>query len=96
MYSKLRSKVYLHSRYLELLATEKGNYDAGQVMKSLSVLEDLCPTRHEYTSLCYLLTRAHLTHHPAYASWSRYLTRLQCFQEIKTSLFQQETRSATG
>ena len=44
-------------RYLELLATEKGSYDAGAVMKRLSVLEELIPTRHEYTALCYLLTK---------------------------------------
>ena len=82
-----------HLRYLELLATERGSYDAAQVMKSLSVLEEMCPTRHEYTALCYLLTRPHLKQHPTYSSWTHYQSRLECFEAVNSSLLVKQGQS---
>eukprot|EP00116_Pleurobrachia_bachei_P009457 sb/3469719/ len=79
-------------RYLELLATEQNSYDPGLVMKSLTLLEDLCPTRHEYTGLCYLLTRPRLCQHPAYANWTHYESRLECFQLVYNQFFSSNSK----
>lgn len=80
--------VYRH-KYLELLCIRSEsapapNYDytVDEVVKCLSTLEQLCPSKDEYNNLCLLLTLSRLSDHPEYLNWNPSNARVQCFAEV--------------
>lgn len=86
--AQFRYAVYRH-KYLELLcvrADAAPGCDVGtvdEVVRCLSDLEAVCPTREEYNRLCLLLTTQRLTDHPEFAGWNPSSARVQCFSEIR-------------
>lgn len=79
----------LRQKYIELLCIkcEAGlvaNVDAAvdEVVKVLSDLENLCPSKEVYSHLCLLLTLPKLSDHADYHDWNPSNGRVGCFQEI--------------
>lgn len=79
----------LRQKYIELLCikSEAGliaNVDAAveEVVKVLSDLEKLCPSREIYNHLCLLLTLPKLIDHADYHDWNPSSARVRCFQDI--------------
>lgn len=52
------------------------------IMANLQRLEQLCPTKEDYSNLCYLLTLPSLTAHSKYRNWDVHSARLSCFYFI--------------
>lgn len=79
----------LRQKYIELLCikSEAGpiaNVDSAveEVVKVLSDLEKLCPSREVYNHLCLLLTLPKLVDHADYHDWNPSSARVRCFQDI--------------
>lgn len=79
----------LRQKYVELLCikSEAGliaNVDTAveEVVKVLSDLEKLCPSREIYNHLCLLLTLPKLIDHADYQDWNPSSARVRCFQDI--------------
>ncbi|XP_043287046.1 WD repeat-containing protein 47 isoform X2 [Venturia canescens] len=84
----------LRHKYVELLcikseanlivAGTNGSVDNAveEVVKVLSDLEKVAPTKDEYSSLCLLLTLPRLTDHLQYKDWNPSNARVQCFREV--------------
>ena len=53
-----------------------------QVVSCLTALEELCPSRKEYDTLCFLLTQPTLASDPNYSDWNPSSARLRCFSEV--------------
>ncbi|XP_032681473.1 WD repeat-containing protein 47 isoform X7 [Odontomachus brunneus] len=53
-----------------------------EVVKVLSDLEKVAPSKEEYSSLCLLLTLPRLTDHLQYKDWNPSNARVQCFREV--------------
>jgi len=54
-----------------------------EVVRCLSELEPVCPSRDDYNRLCLLLTSSRLSDHPEYAGWNPSSARVQCFMEVQ-------------
>ncbi|KAK0181101.1 hypothetical protein PV327_003413 [Microctonus hyperodae] len=83
----------LRHKYVELLCIKSeaniiggnnGNVDNAveEVVKVLSDLEKVAPSKEEYSSLCLLLTLPRLTDHLQYKDWNPSNARVQCFREV--------------
>ncbi|KAH0535639.1 hypothetical protein KQX54_017869 [Cotesia glomerata] len=83
----------LRHKYVELLCIKsEANIIAGangsvdnaveEVVKVLSDLEKVAPSKEEYSSLCLLLTLPRLTDHLQYKDWNPSNARVQCFREV--------------
>ncbi|XP_051172143.1 WD repeat-containing protein 47 isoform X2 [Leptopilina boulardi] len=84
----------LRHKYVELLCIKSeanviitgtnGSVDNAveEVVKVLSDLEKVAPTKDEYSSLCLLLTLPRLTDHLQYKDWNPSNARVQCFREV--------------
>ncbi|XP_043493865.1 WD repeat-containing protein 47 isoform X1 [Polistes fuscatus] len=84
----------LRHKYVELLcikseanliaAGTNGSVDNAveEVVKVLSDLEKVAPTKEEYSSFCLLLTLPRLTDHLQYKDWNPSNARVQCFREV--------------
>ena len=74
-------------KYLELLCIKSEpnvlqNYEftVDEVVKTLNSLENLCPTKEDYSNLCLLLTLPKLSDHSDYHSWNPSNARVECFR----------------
>ncbi|XP_063987133.1 WD repeat-containing protein 47 isoform X2 [Diachasmimorpha longicaudata] len=83
----------LRHKYVELLCIKSeanvisganGSVDNAveEVVKVLSDLEKVAPSKEEYSSLCLLLTLPRLTDHLQYKDWNPSNARVQCFREV--------------
>lgn len=83
----------LRHKYVELLCIKsEANIVAGtdgsvdtaveEVVKVLSDLEKVAPTKEEYSNLCLLLTLPRLTDHLQFKDWNPSNGRIQCFREV--------------
>uniref|UniRef100_A0A1A8JC11 WD repeat domain 47 n=1 Tax=Nothobranchius kuhntae TaxID=321403 RepID=A0A1A8JC11_NOTKU len=52
-----------------------------EAVKCLHCLEEFCPTKEDYSTLCLLLTLPRLTHHAEYKDWNPSTARVHCFEE---------------
>ncbi|KAG7514780.1 WD repeat-containing protein 47-like [Solea senegalensis] len=55
-----------------------------EAVKCLHNLEDLCPSKDDYSKLCLLLTLPRLTHHAEFKDWNPSTARVHCFEEACT------------
>ncbi|XP_070176577.1 WD repeat-containing protein 47-like isoform X2 [Littorina saxatilis] len=81
--------VIMKHKYLELLCIKSEpnimqNYDVtvDEVVKCLNGLESLCPTKEEYSNLCFLLSLPKLSDHIDYQNWNPSNARVTCFKEV--------------
>uniref|UniRef100_A0A8C5DND8 WD repeat-containing protein 47-like n=1 Tax=Gouania willdenowi TaxID=441366 RepID=A0A8C5DND8_GOUWI len=52
-----------------------------EAVKCLHILEEFCPTKEDYSTLCLLLTLPRLTHHAEFKDWNPSTARVHCFEE---------------
>uniref|UniRef100_A0A3B5L428 CTLH domain-containing protein n=1 Tax=Xiphophorus couchianus TaxID=32473 RepID=A0A3B5L428_9TELE len=52
-----------------------------EAVRCLHCLEELCPTKEDYSKLCLLLTLPRLTHHAEFKDWNPSSARVHCFEE---------------
>lgn len=83
--------IILKHKYVELLCikSEAGALTGGsvesavdEVVKVLSELEKVAPSKEEYSSLCLLLTLPRLTDHLQYKNWNPSNARVLCFRDV--------------
>ncbi|CAK6968798.1 WD repeat-containing protein 47-like [Scomber scombrus] len=55
-----------------------------EAVKCLHSLEELCPSKDDYSKLCLLLTLPRLTHHAEFKDWNPSTARVHCFDEACT------------
>ncbi|XP_041986205.1 WD repeat-containing protein 47 isoform X1 [Aricia agestis] len=79
----------LRHKYIELLCirSEIKAYNnveniVDEVVKVLSELEKLAPSKEEYSNLCLLLTLPSITDHAQFKQWNPSNARVQCFREV--------------
>ncbi|VVC94342.1 unnamed protein product [Leptidea sinapis] len=79
----------LRHKYIELLCirSEIKAYNnveniVNEVVKVLSDLEKLAPSKEEYSNLCLLLTLPSITDHAQFKKWNPSNARVQCFREV--------------
>ena len=53
-----------------------------EVVKCVNALEELSPSRTEYSDLCLLLTLSRLSDHADYRNWNPSVGRSQCFKKV--------------
>lgn len=86
--SKKFKYLILKQKFLELLSLKShivGKQAANSiedVMKTLNVLEENCPTKEEYSNLCWLLTVPNLSERNEFKDWTLDNSRLKCFTAI--------------
>jgi hypothetical protein len=51
-------------------------------VKCLNQLEEVCPSKEEYSNLCFLLSLSKLADHIDYQNWNPSNGRVQCFKEL--------------
>ncbi|XP_067661684.1 WD repeat-containing protein 47-like isoform X1 [Haliotis asinina] len=76
-------------KYLELLCIKSEpnvmqNYEftVEEVVKCLNSLEEFCPSKEEYSNLCFLLSLPKLSDHVEFQNWNPSNARVQCFNDI--------------
>lgn len=76
-------------KYIELLCIRSEvnslqNIDVAveEVVQCLGELEQFCPSREDYNSLCLLLTLPRLSDHLDYKNWNPSNARNQCFKAV--------------
>lgn len=52
-----------------------------EAVKCLHSLEEISPTKEDYSKLCLLLTLPRLTHHAEFKDWNPSTARVHCFEE---------------
>lgn len=79
----------LRHKYIELLcirseikAYNNVEHIVDEVVKVLSDLEKLAPSKEEYSNLCLLLTLPSITDHAQFKKWNPSNARVQCFREV--------------
>ncbi|XP_045509368.1 WD repeat-containing protein 47 isoform X1 [Colias croceus] len=79
----------LRHKYIELLCirSEIKAYNnveniVDEVVKVLSELEKVAPSKEEYSNLCLLLTLPSITDHAQFKKWNPSNARVQCFREV--------------
>uniref|UniRef100_A0A3Q3JK40 Uncharacterized protein n=1 Tax=Monopterus albus TaxID=43700 RepID=A0A3Q3JK40_MONAL len=55
-----------------------------EAVKCLHSLEEICPSKEDYSKLCLLLTLPRLTHHAEFKDWNPSTARVHCFEEACT------------
>ena len=80
--------IIMKHKYLELLCIKSEpnvmqNYEftVEEVVKCLNVLENICPSKEEYSNLCFLLSLPRLSDHADYQNWNPSNARVQCFND---------------
>lgn len=80
--------IILRHKYIELLCM-KSEFKAYNVQKIindivevLTKIQELSPTKEEYSYLCLLLSLPNITEHAKYRNWNPSNARVQCFREI--------------
>ena len=63
-------------------STGRENKRLQNIVGHLQQLEQLCPTKEDYSNLCYLLTVPSFTAHSKYSNWSMHSARLECFYTV--------------
>ncbi|XP_064649025.1 WD repeat-containing protein 47-like isoform X2 [Lineus longissimus] len=72
-------------KYLELLCIKaegplpNNDFTVEEVVKCLNALEQYCPNKEEYSTLCLLLTLPKLSDHAQYQNWNPSNARVECF-----------------
>ncbi|ESO85934.1 hypothetical protein LOTGIDRAFT_130238 [Lottia gigantea] len=81
--------IIMKHKYLELLCIKSDpnvmqNYEftVDEVVKCLNSLEELCPSKEEYSNLCFLLSLPKLSDHIEYQNWNPSNARVECFKDI--------------
>ena len=83
--SKQFKYLILKQKFLELLSLKShivGKQAANSiedVMKTLNLLEESCPSKEEYSNLCWLLTVPNLNERSEFKDWTLDNSRLKCF-----------------
>ncbi len=79
----------LKHKFLELLCIKQepgpmqnSEFTVDEVVKCLNSLEDLCPSKEDYSNLCLLLTLPRLSDHIEYQNWNPSNARVQCWKDI--------------
>ncbi|GBP93243.1 WD repeat-containing protein 47 [Eumeta japonica] len=79
----------LRHKYIELLCIKSeikayNNVEniVEEIVKVLSQLERLAPSKEEYSNLCLLLTLPSITDHAQFKKWNPSNARVQCFREV--------------
>ena len=86
--SKQFKYLILKQKFLELLSLKShivGKQAANSiedVMKTLNLLEENCPSKEEYSNLCWLLTVPNLSERSEFKNWTLDNSRLKCFTAI--------------
>ncbi|KAL1130969.1 hypothetical protein AAG570_012210 [Ranatra chinensis] len=85
--------IVLKHKYVELLCIKSeagaltgsgGSVDSAveEVVKVLSELEKVSPSKEDYSNMCLLLTLPRLTDHLQYKDWNPSNARVQCFRDV--------------
>jgi WD40 repeat protein len=75
-------------RFLEMLAIrpdlgrKRDDFDVESILSILGRIETSCPSREEYTALCFLLTLQKLDDHPQYRKWDSMTARMELFGKL--------------
>ena len=75
-------------RFLEMLAIrpdlegKSDDFDVENILSVLGRIETSCPSREEYTALCFLLTLQKLVDHPQYRKWDSMNARMELFGKL--------------
>ena len=86
--SKQFKYLILKQKFLELLSLKShivGKQAANSiedVMKTLNLLEENCPSKEEYSNLCWLLTVPNLNERSEFKNWTLDNSRLKCFTAV--------------
>jgi len=78
----------LKQKFLELLSLKshvvgrQAAHSIEDVMKTLNLLEENCPTKEEYSNLCWLLTVPNLSERSEFKNWTLDNSRLKCFTAV--------------
>lgn len=78
----------LKQKFMEVLYFKSGfggnstSYSIEDLIKCLNHLEEDCPSKAEYTKLCFLLTVPNLPEQPEYRDWNPATARIKCFEQI--------------
>eukprot|EP00795_Rhopilema_esculentum_P010553 gene10553-19286_t len=78
----------LKQKFLELLSLKshvvgrQGTNSIEEVMKTLKLLEETCPSKEEYSNLCWLLTVPNLSERSEFKDWTLDNSRLKCFNAV--------------
>ena len=86
--SKQFKYLILKQKFLELLSLKshvvgkKAANSIEDVMKTLNLLEENCPSKEEYSNLCWLLTVPNLSERNEFKDWTLDNSRLKCFTAV--------------
>ena len=86
--SKQFKYLILKQKFLELLSLKshvvgkQATHSIEDVMKTLNLLEENCPTKEEYSNLCWLLTVPNLSERSEFKNWTLDNSRLKCFTAV--------------
>ena len=88
---RFRYIIYKH-KYLELLCIKSeygpisvasnAEFTVDEVVRCLNALEELCPSKEDYSNLCLLLTLPRLSDHIDYVDWNPSNARVECFKDV--------------
>ena len=81
--------VIMKHKFLELLCIKQepgpmqnNEFTVDEVVKCLSSMEELAPTKEEYSNMCLLLTLPRLSDHAEYHDWNPSNARVECFKDV--------------
>ena len=86
--SKQFRYLVLKQKFMEVLYFKSGfgggstSYSIEDLIKCLNQLEQDCPSKTEYSKLCWLLTVPDLPEQPEYRDWNPTTARIKCFEQI--------------
>ncbi len=86
--SKQFKYVILKQKFIELLSMKshivgkKSTNTIEEVMQTLNQLEETCPSKEEYSNLCWLLTVPNLIERNEFKEWTLDNSRLNCFTSV--------------
>lgn len=83
-YTVLRQKFIelIYMRYHILDKQSNKEQGVNNLMKTLRELEECCPSKEEYSNLCWLLTVPDLNSHEDFKNWRVDISRLNCFEDL--------------
>ena len=83
-YTVLRQKFIelIYMRYHILDKQSNKEQGVNNVMKTLRELEECCPSKEEYSNLCWLLTVPDLNTHEEFKNWRVDISRVNCFEDL--------------
>ena len=86
--SKQFRYLVLKQKFMEVLYFKSGfggnstSYSIEDLIKCLNQLEEDCPSKTEYSKLCWLLTVPNLSEQSEYHDWNPATARLNCFEQL--------------